>query len=151
MSYTLRNNTAAVVRDADGAIIGPENETEWAAYQVWLADGHTASAPPVETPSHPAPISDRQFARGLWGEGIITFAECQAFCASGVIPAAMQTLIDQLPDDNTGAPTPRKEAIVLVSGATEYRCDNPLVAQLGAAFGWSPAQIATKWREWRLL
>ena len=48
MMYTSRHNTNAVVRDSDGAIIGPENTDEWAEYQAWLAEGNTPlPAPPI--------------------------------------------------------------------------------------------------------
>jgi hypothetical protein len=96
-------------------------------------------------------ISDRQFARGLWGDGIITFDECEAFVSTGVIPAAMQKLIDALPDDDTGAPTERKEAIIFVRGAKTYERSNSFVDQLGTAFGWDPGTLDAKWRAWGLL
>jgi hypothetical protein len=47
MSYTARNETTAVVRDSDGAIIGPENVAEWAAYQEWLALGNVPTPAPL--------------------------------------------------------------------------------------------------------
>lgn len=101
--------------------------------------------------SRPADISDRQFSTGLWNEHLISFDEAHAFVSSGVIPTALQELIDQLPDDNTGAPTPRKLAQLIVSGATVYHRDNPLVDQIGAAFGWSAVTLDEKWRAWALL
>ena len=132
--------------DTTGALYeGDMRPGDRAATPEEIAAWQAANAPT------PAPISDRQFARGLWGEGIITFEECEAFCATGAIPAAMQALIDQLPDDATGAPTPRKEARIFVRGAKEYRRDHPLVATLGAAFGWSPEQIDARWTAWAAL
>ena len=114
----------------------------------WAAMNPPGTAPPAPVPP---PISDRQFGQGLWTQGIITFAECQAFVSMGMIPAAMQTLIDALPDDDTGRPTARKTAIVFVSGAKEYDRDNPLVDQLGTAYGWTPAQLDANWIAWALL
>ena len=96
-------------------------------------------------------ITDRQFARGLWGEGIITYPECEAFVGQGTIPAALQRLIDALPDDDTGAPTPRKEAVILITGLTLYRRQSPLVAEIAQGYGWSPAEVDAKFRAWAAL
>ena len=47
-SYTARNGTNAVVQDWNGAIIGPENTSEWAQYQQWLSEGNQPNpAPPL--------------------------------------------------------------------------------------------------------
>jgi hypothetical protein len=107
----------------------------------------------VDTFSHVDPtavpdISDRQFAQGLWGEQLISFDECEAFVRTGTIPPALQTLIDALPDDDTGAPTARKVAIILISGATVYQRSNPLVDQLGSVKGWDRPTMDAKWRAW---
>lgn len=99
-------------------------------------------------PSIVPDISDRQFGRGLWGEQIITFDDCEAFVSTGVIPSELQKLIDALPDDDTGTPTPRKEAIIFIRGAKIYQRSNPFVDQLGTAFGWDSATLDAKWRAW---
>jgi hypothetical protein len=41
MTYTARPLSDAVVRNADGRIIGPELAVEWAEYQTWAALGNT--------------------------------------------------------------------------------------------------------------
>ncbi|AZG78166.1 DUF4376 domain-containing protein [Methylocystis rosea] len=41
MTYTARPLSDAVVRDADGRIIGPEMADDWAEYQAWAALGNT--------------------------------------------------------------------------------------------------------------
>jgi hypothetical protein len=47
--YQKRDNTNAVVRLSDNAIVGPESEEDWRAYQEWLADGNEAE-PFIEPP-----------------------------------------------------------------------------------------------------
>ena len=47
--YQQRNNTIAVVRLSDNAIIGPGAEEDWRRYQEWLADGNVAE-PFIEPP-----------------------------------------------------------------------------------------------------
>lgn len=54
--YQARFDTEAVIRLSDNMIIGPENLTEWAEYQAWVADGNTPLAPeplPVYVPPTP--------------------------------------------------------------------------------------------------
>lgn len=53
MSYKARHDTEAVFRLFDNAIIGPENEEDWAEYQAWLAEGNLVEKPdpiPVDIP-----------------------------------------------------------------------------------------------------
>lgn len=90
-------------------------------------------APVVETPpAEPAAptfpkISKRQFAQGLWELKVFTYEQSDQFISNNVIPPALQDILDSLPDDETGDPTPRKLATFLLKGATEYSRDNPLV------------------------
>ena len=62
------------------------------------------------------------------------------------------TAAGALPDDDTGAPTPRKVAVGLVMGATEYRRDNPLVEAV-RLFGteWTAEELTEKWHAWSAL
>lgn len=53
--YQRRNNTISVLRIVDNAIIGPENEEDWQAYQDWLSAGNT-TVPAIE-PSPLVPYS----------------------------------------------------------------------------------------------
>lgn len=115
------------------------------------ADDPRAAPPPAPRPAPVPDISDRQFGRGLWGDKVITFDECEAFVSTGTIPAALQRLIDALPDDDTGAPTMRKEAIIFVRGAKVYERANPFVDELGQGFGWDAAALDAKWRAWAAL
>ncbi|GJE45377.1 hypothetical protein [Methylobacterium soli] len=110
-------------------------------------------------PVFPAPlsdISDRQFGRGLWGERVFTFAECEAFVSVGTIPAALQAIVDMLPDDDTGSPTERKEAVLLIKGAKAYAFANPLVEVVRVALAaqdpkWTPEYLRARWVEWAIL
>lgn len=44
--YTLHINQTDVVRDADGAIIPPDpDNTDYQAYQAWVAEGHVVTGP----------------------------------------------------------------------------------------------------------
>ena len=54
--YQQRNNTNAVVRLSDNAIIGPEAEEDWQAYQEWLADGNVAEPFIEPQPAVPASV-----------------------------------------------------------------------------------------------
>ncbi|QRE76144.1 hypothetical protein [Methylobacterium aquaticum] len=78
-------------------------------------------------------ISDRQFARGLWGDGLIGYGNFLGFVGPGVIPAAIQAVVSPLPDDDTGRPTPRKEAVGFLTGAKSYSFTHPLVEAFRAA------------------
>lgn len=55
-TYTARKNTEAVVQDQDGAIIGPENTIEWAAYLAWRAEGNTPAPFAEERPPVPPSV-----------------------------------------------------------------------------------------------
>lgn len=99
----------------------------------------------------PEAISDRQFGEGLWHEGVITYEECERFVSVGEIPKALQDIIDLLPDDDTGAPTPRKTATVVIKGAKEYRRHHPLTDQVRVALGMTPAELDARWLTWSRL
>lgn len=57
MTYTLRNGTNAVVRDADNKIVGPEDPAEWQAYQDWLAISGNAPNPAPLDVATPATLT----------------------------------------------------------------------------------------------
>ena len=102
-------------------------------------------------PAVPASITDRQFAEGLWHDGIITYEQFLAFVGPGTIPQPLMDLLDTLPDDETGQPTPRKTAIGLVTGSTVYDRADPLVDIVRQAHGWSVEQLDDRWRVWASL
>ena len=113
-------------------------------------DEFVASGIPI-APAVPEVISDRQFGEGLWHDGLISFEDYIAFVGPGTIPAPLQAILDTLPDDDTGAPTPRKVAIGLVTGATEYRLSEPLVDVVRQAQGWTVEELHDHWRAWAAL
>ncbi len=98
-------------------------------------------------------ISDRQFARGLWGDGIITYADFLGFIGPGAIPGPIQAIIATLPDDDTGAPTPRKDAVGFLTGSKTYEFGHPLVEIFRQAMAasdqrWTTDFLRSRWLMW---
>ena len=82
----------------------------------------------------PAEISDRQFFQQLAIMGVIT--EDQALASNAaVIPPPLLTLIEGFPADQ------QFNIKMLVSGAVVFHRNNPVTQAIGAAYGWTPAQI----------
>jgi hypothetical protein len=132
--------------DVDGV---PTLKRLYAEYEVFQPTEPPSPVPLFEeSPPH---ISDRQFGRGLWEEKIITFDECSAFVSSGVVPPPLQAIIDTLPDDDTGEPTPRKIAIIFIQGAKEYQFDHPLVDVVRQAQQWTVEHLRERWTYWATL
>lgn len=88
-----------------------------------------------------APISRRQFFAGLEKRGKITKAEALAAMKSGVLPAALQTIVDGITDANQ-----RYEIDMLLSGATEFRRDNAFVPIFAAAINWNNKHTDDFWK-----
>ena len=98
-------------------------------------------------------ISKRQFGEGLWNDEIISFEEYIAFMEVCTIPPPLQAIIDTLPDDETGRPTPRKVATGLAKGASTYRRDDPLVDYVREYLHaqnaiWTPTHLDERWQVW---
>lgn len=143
----------------DGAAAVTEDERmRLAEYpDQWRWDGSKLAAytAPVVPPPLPD-ISDRQFARGLWGDGIITYADFLGFIGPGTIPAPIQTIVDKLPDDDTGAPTPRKDAVGFLTGSKLYAFSHPLVEFFRQALAasdpkWTQDYLRQQWQAWETL
>ena len=155
MGYAER--LSAAYPDAQWSILGDDYKTlQWSPANVAPKPSEAALAALPDLGPLPPTISDRQFGQGLWHEGIITFAECEAFVSVGAIPAALQAIVDQLADDATGQPTPRKEAMILIKGAKEYAFTNPLVEAVRFALSqsdpkWTPVYLRDRWRAWAAL
>jgi len=87
-------------------------------------------------------ISDRQFfqALAMMKPPIITPEEALAAVRTGTIPEAFNHLMDGM-DEQTHFVTE-----MLLSGATQFERDHPLVPKFGEAFGWTNDQIDDLWR-----
>ena len=101
-------------------------------------------------------ISDRQFARGLWGAEILTYEEFLGFIGPGNIPATMLAIIDTLPDDDSGNPTPRKDAMGFLTGSKLFEFNHPLVEVFRQYMVskdpiWTEGYLKNQWRSWALL
>lgn len=93
---------------------------------------------PTTPPAPPMVISDRQFFQQAAVGGYITQADALAAVQTGFIPAPLQSIVDQISDPNE-----RFAAEMLLSGATMFYRDHPLVAQIGSAFNMTPEQVDT--------
>ncbi|MCW1842226.1 hypothetical protein [Prosthecomicrobium hirschii] len=109
-----------------GVVLVPDDGT---AEIGWGYDGTGFSAPALLPSPVPAVVSDRQFFQALAMAGLVTEAEALAAVRTGDIPAALQAVIDALPEPE------RFTATMLVSGAVEFRRDHPLVEAVRLARG----------------
>jgi len=129
----------------------PEGTTEFHTF-----DGQESFSAPMAAPTPPPDISDRQFAAGLWEDGIITYADFLDFIGPGKIPAPMQAIVDTLADDDTGQPTPRKMAVGFLTGSKTYEFAHPLVEEFRQAMAaqdkkWTPDFLRQQWLTWATL
>lgn len=120
---------------ADGSIevlVPPED-----GRQVWSFGNEAWGEAPLSIPME---ISDRQFFQQMAHDGRIAEQEALDAVGSGIIPAAMEALIEQLPDSQ------QFSARMLVRGATTFRRDHPVTALIGQLYGMSGEQIDDLWR-----
>lgn len=85
-------------------------------------------------------ISDRQFFQALAMRGEITEAEALDAVGPGIIPPAMDGLIDQLPEEQQFA------ARMLIRGATRYERQHPIADLIRGLYGWTVEQADDFWR-----
>jgi hypothetical protein len=104
-----------------------------------IIDGFTVEQ--MQAPPVPRLISDRQFFQALALQGAITQEEALAAVRTGAIPAAMQTFIDAIPDQQQ-----QFGATMLLSGAVEFDRNHPLVESFRQAMGWTVQQTNDLWR-----
>lgn len=136
MTYTLTNENF-VIRDEDGACIPFDmKNSDYRDYLQWVADGNTPNPYVPPPPPVPQQISDRQFFQQAAVDGIITQQEALAAVATGTIPAVLQTIVDGIQDADD-----KFAATMLLSGATIFERSHPLTDAVGAALGWTSAQI----------
>lgn len=93
------------------------------------------------SPTVPQIISDRQFFQALAGMQIITTEEALAAVGPGTIPAALDAMVQGLPQQE------QFPARMLLTGATQFDRNHPMVAVFGVAFGWTPEQLDSFWIE----
>lgn len=86
------------------------------------------------------PISDRQFAQVLALDSVITEGEALAWAARGELPIPMEMALGQLPEDQQFA------ARMLLSSATTYERDHPMVPTLGALLLYDAEDLDDIWR-----
>lgn len=99
----------------------------------------------IEVPQEPQlaqidDISDRQFFQALAVLGEISETEALDAVGPGIIPPAMDTLIDQLPQDQ------RFPARMLIRGATRYERQHPIADLIRSLYGWTIEQADDFWR-----
>lgn len=139
MAYVLIENGVVVQKqpNADiGFIEAPDD-----VICGFLYDGETFVAPVI--PLTPAPIveiSDRQFFQALAQEGAISEAEALDAVGPGIIPPAMDALIEQLPQGD------RFAARMLIRGATRYERNHPIAELIRGLYGWTVQQADDFWR-----
>jgi hypothetical protein len=135
-NYIARNGTDAVVQEWDGDIIGPEHTQLWADYQAWLAEGNTPTPPSPDLLPVPQIISDRQFFQQAAIDGIITQQEALDAVKTGTIPAMLQNIVDSISDSMD-----KFNAQMLLSGATVFERNHPLVATIENSLNWNSEQV----------
>lgn len=134
-TYALTASEDAI-RRGDGAVIPADpGNMDYQAYLAWLDAGNT---PAPYAPPPPQTISDRQFFQQAAIDGLITQAEALAAVQTGTIPASLQAIVDGIADADQ-----RFAATMLLAGATVFERYHPLTEAVGAAFGWTSAQIDT--------
>lgn len=114
-----------------------------------LDDGGPIWSPPADMPD----ITDGQFGRGLWEDGVIPYDEYIGFIGAGILPSTLEALLVDLPDDDTGRPTPRKIARGDLMGRTRFIFANPLVETVRQLMAkrdpiWTPAHLRERWLVW---
>lgn len=144
------------VTTTDRVIFSPDITQEQRAAVLAVIEAHdpTAVLPPL--PEDVPDISDRQFACGLWGDGIISYADFLGFIGPGTIPDPIQSIVDQLADDDTGTPTPRKMAVGFLTGSKLYSFGHPLVEFFRQALAksdpkWTADYLRQQWLVWSAL
>lgn len=127
--------------------------------EVGAPDARPYALPDIDLSAYAPPppdLSKRQFAEGLWHDGLISFSDYLAFVGPGTIPGPLLAIINELADDETGQPTPRKLALGTITGATTYRFNDPLVESVRASFEainpiWTVAHLRARWTVWATL
>lgn len=84
----------------------------------------------VEADPVPSVISDRQFFQQLALDNFITMEDALAAVQTGVIPPAMESFVNNITDV-----VEQFNARMILSGATEFQRNHPMVNAIGAYIG----------------
>jgi len=107
----------------------------------WIADGKPVG-PYVPAPEPvPQEISRRQFYQGLAVAEFITKQEALDAIKGAALPAALQSIVDSLPDADD-----RFSAEMLLLGAGEFQRDHALVTVFVAAQDLTETEVDDFWR-----
>jgi len=113
-------------------VLGINADTSQVSKGMRWDEGSATLLPPLpDEVAVPASISDRQFFQALASSeyNIISEADALAAVKSGEIPEPLQAVIDKMPASD------KFSATMLLSGATEFRRDNPLTSIIGQTQG----------------
>jgi len=108
--------------------------------KIW--NGAAIVEPGPESEPVPDEISRRQFFQQLAVMGIITKADALAAMQGGVIPAPLQAIVDQLPNDDD-----KFNAQMFIVGADTFHRTHPLAETVRQAMNWSIEQKDDLWRQ----
>lgn len=130
MSDYRLTDSAIVIRTADAASIpdDPRNRDR-AEYQAWLDAGGVPEPYVVPPEPVPATISPRQFAQEAWSHDYMTYDEALAFAGTGTVPAALDALLNQLPEEQG------KLVRLFIVGSLSYERGHAATAAIGALWG----------------
>lgn len=130
-----------VEREA-GVVVGLNAHPIPVVAEEWLEDDDAEVLAFLNPPEAiPDEISDRQFFQQMATEGRITQDEALDAVGSGIIPAAMDALVEQLPENQ------RFAARMLIRGATTFRRTHPVTELIGQLYGMTGEQIDETWRK----
>lgn len=129
---TIDVPSVIVLPDLSIHVCAPAVDTDYHGYMLeeWYVD------PPPPPPPVIPDISDRQFFQQANVAGFITQAEALAAVQTGTIPAALQVILDTIPDENQ-----KFGATMVLAGATVFERNHPLTISIGTAMGMNAEQI----------
>lgn len=120
-------DSAIVIRTADGAFIPDDpGNRDRAEYQAWIDAGGVPDPYIVPLAPVPTTISPRQFAQEAWSRDYMTYDEALAFAGAGTVPAALDVLLNQLPDEQG------KFVRLFIVGSLSYERGHAATAAIGA-------------------